>query len=53
MSPDALAVMTVSVAFVLVLVTYCLWKVFTLPPIEQETLKGPLEIDTGDTEDAD
>ena len=53
MSPSAIIVMTVSVASVLSLVSYCLWKVFMLPPVEQETLKGPLEIDTGDTEDAD
>lgn len=53
MSVGAIVVMTLSVGSVLTLVTYCLWKVFTLPPIEEETLKGPLEIDTGDTEDAD
>ncbi len=53
MSTGAIVVMTLSVGSVLALVSYCLWKVFTLPPVEEETLKGPLEIDTGDTEDAD
>jgi hypothetical protein len=46
-------VMLVSVGSVLVLVTYCLVKVFSLPPVEQEHLVGPLEIDTRDTENAD
>lgn len=45
--------MICSVGTVLSLVTFCLYRVLTLPPVEMETLKGPLEIDTGDTEDAD
>lgn len=53
MEPDAIVVMTLSLGAVLTLMSYCLYKVFTLPPVEQETLKGPLEIDTGDTGDAD
>ena len=46
-------VMLVSVGSVLALVAYCLAKVFSLPPVEQEHLVGPLEIDTRDTQDAD
>ncbi|HUG89786.1 MAG TPA: hypothetical protein VML55_03070 [Planctomycetaceae bacterium] len=46
-------VMLVSVGSVLSLVTFCLFKVFSLPPTDVEDLKGPLEIDTRDTEDAD
>lgn len=46
-------VMIVSVGTVLALVSYCLFRVLTLPPVEEEHLKGPLEIDTGDTGDAD
>ena len=48
-----LATMLLSVGSVLALVSYCLYKVLTLPPVEEESLKGPLEIDTGDTTDAD
>ncbi|MBN1851745.1 MAG: hypothetical protein JW829_03445 [Pirellulales bacterium] len=46
-------VMLVSVGSVLALISYCLYRVLTLPPIEQEHLKGPLDIDTKDTLDAD
>ena len=47
-------VMTLSVGSVLTLVSYCLYRVLTLPPVDvEEHLKGPLEIDTGDTQDAD
>jgi len=45
--------MIFSVGTVLSLVTYCLYRVLTLPPVEMEDIKGPLEIDTGDTMDAD
>ena len=45
--------MTVSVSSVLMLVTFCLVKVLNLPAVEMEEIKGPLEIDTHDTEDAD
>jgi hypothetical protein len=45
--------MLISVGSVLSLVTFCMYRVLTLPPVEQEHLKGPLEIDTGDTSDAD
>ena len=47
-------VMLVSVGSVLTLVTYCLYRVLSLPPVEvEEHLKGPPDIDTRDTEDAD
>lgn len=45
--------MVLSVGTVLSLVSYCLLRVLTLPPTEMEDLKGPLEIDTGDTANAD
>jgi hypothetical protein len=45
--------MILSVGTVLLLVTYCVVKVLSLPPIEMEDLKGPLEIDTRDTTNAD
>ena len=46
-------VMILSVGTVLLLMSYCLYRVLTLPPVDVEELKGPLEIDTGDTYDAD
>lgn len=46
-------VMILSVGSVLTLVTFCMYRVLTLPPVEQEHLKGPLDIDTRDTRDAD
>jgi hypothetical protein len=45
--------MVVSVGSVLGLVIYCLIRVLMLPPLEMQDLKGPLEIDTRDTTDAD
>ncbi len=46
-------VMIVSISSVLLLVSYCLIKVLNLPQVDQEEVKGPLRIDTGDTQDAD
>lgn len=46
-------VMILSVGSVLTLVTFCMYRVLTLPPVEQEHLKGPLDIDTHDTHNAD
>lgn len=46
-------IMIVSVGGVLALSGFCAYRVLVLPPIEREHLKGPLEIDTQDTEDAD
>ncbi len=53
METPALIVMLLSVGSVLSLVSFCLFKVFSLPPLDMEDIKGPLEIDTRDTEDAD
>jgi hypothetical protein len=59
LTPNALnaagwTVMIISVGSVLALVSFCLYRVFTLPPVEvEEHFKGPLEIDTHDTLDAD
>lgn len=52
-SPMGWAAMTISIVVVLSLVGYCLSRVLKLPPVEVEQLTGPLEIDTGDTENAD
>ena len=47
-------VMCVSVGSVLTLVIYCLVRVLSLPPVDVEQhLRGPLEINTHDTQDAD
>ena len=53
LEPAGLLTMILSVGSVLSLVSFCLYRVLTLPPVEEESIKGPLEIDTGDTEDAD
>ena len=46
-------VMFLSVGSVLTLVSYCLYRVLSLPPVEMEDIHGPLDIETGDTTDAD
>jgi hypothetical protein len=54
LTPGGWTVMLLSVCSVLLLVSYCLIRVLTLPPPEvEEHLKGPLEIETGDVDDAD
>ena len=53
MEPAGWTIMLISVGSVLTLVSYCLYRVLSLPPVEIEDMKGPLEIDTGDTIDAD
>lgn len=53
MSVAGWIVMLVSVGSVLALITFCLKTVFSLPPVDQEHLVGPLDIDTRDTQDAD
>jgi hypothetical protein len=53
MAPAAWTVMLISVGSVLVLTAFCIYKVLSLPPVEEEALKGPLVIDTGDTQNAD
>ncbi len=51
--PAGWLVMVVSVAAVIALLGFCLYRVLTLPPVEQEHVRGPLDIDTGDTKNAD
>ena len=53
MNEQGWTVMLLSVGSVLTLASYCLYRVLTLPPVEEESIKGPLEIDTRDTSDAD
>ncbi|QDU41410.1 hypothetical protein Mal4_57770 [Maioricimonas rarisocia] len=53
MNPAGWTVMVLSISSVLTLVSYCMYRVLTLPPLEEEHLKGPLEIETGDTDNAD
>jgi hypothetical protein len=46
--------MIVSVGSVVALTAFCLYRVFTLPPLEIDRLDvAPLNIDTGDTEEPD
>ena len=48
------AIMILSVGSVCVLTAYCFYKVMTLPAQDVvDHLKSPLDIDTGDTQDAD
>jgi hypothetical protein len=48
------AIMIVSIGSVLSLVSFCLYRVLTLPAESVESdLKSPLGIDTRDTADAD
>ncbi|QEG35561.1 hypothetical protein [Bythopirellula goksoeyrii] len=53
MQPSGWFIMLISVGAVLSLVSFCLFRVLTLPESEMEDLEGPLTIDTGDTSDAD
>jgi hypothetical protein len=54
LTPGGWTIMIVSVGSVLALVIFCLFRVLSLPPGEvEEHLKGPLEIDTRDRDDAD
>ncbi len=49
-----LLTMVLSITIVVALMIFCLVKVLKLPPVDGvDHLKGPLEIDTGDTSDAD
>jgi hypothetical protein len=47
--PATWAAMVISVGGVLSLCGYCLVRVLTLPAVEVEHLKAPLDIETGDT----
>lgn len=53
MNREGWIVMILSVGSVLALVSYCLYRVMSLPAVEMDDIEGPLTIDTGDTEDAD
>ncbi len=53
MTTPGWTIMLISVGSVLTLVSYCLYRVLSLPPVDMEDIKGPLEIDTRDTTDAD
>ncbi len=53
MEPLGWVMMIVSIGTVLCMVTFCLIKVMSLPEVEMDEIKGPLEIDTQDTTDAD
>jgi hypothetical protein len=54
LNPAGWTVMILSVGSVLALAIFCLIRVLMLPPVDvEEHLKGPLEIDTRDTIDAD
>jgi hypothetical protein len=46
-------IMLVSVGSVVSLTFYCIRRVLQLPTEDIEDIKGPLEIDTGDTQNAD
>ncbi len=46
-------IMIVSVGSVLSLVTFCFYRVLTLPASELDEIRAPLDIDTGDTRDPD
>jgi hypothetical protein len=47
------AIMIVSVGSVCALTAFCFYRVLTLPPQEEQHIHSPLDIDTGDTENAD
>jgi hypothetical protein len=53
LNPAGWTIMLVSVCSVVLLTVYCMARVLALPPIEVDVLNSPLDIDTGDTEDAD
>ena len=53
MNAQGWIVMLTSVSMVLALVSYCMVRVMSLPAIEMDDIHGPLDIDTGDTQDAD
>jgi len=53
MQPAGWLVMLLSIGSVVTLVSYCLYRVLSLPPVDMEEVHGPLDIDTGDTVDVD
>ncbi len=53
MDKHGLIVMLISVTSVFSLVSYCMYRVLTLPSADVSEIRGELDIDTGDTSDAD
>jgi hypothetical protein len=53
MTPAALIIMTLSVGSVLALTSFCIIRVWKLPAVERDEVKGQLAINTRDTLDAD
>ncbi len=53
MTPAGWTIMILSVGSVLAMTFFCLYRVLTLPPVDVENLRGPVGIDTQDTENAD
>ncbi|QDT64405.1 hypothetical protein [Calycomorphotria hydatis] len=53
MTAAGMTIMIVSIIVVVTTVSYCLYRVMTLPPTDVEELHGQPVIDTGDTADAD
>ena len=53
MQPAGWLVMLLSIGSVVTLVSYCLYRVLSLPPVDMEEVHGPLDIDTGGTVDVD
>ncbi len=54
MTPTGWTIMAVSITAVLLLTSYCLYRVFTLPPVEMESLHGPPNIEPEEeTEEVD
>jgi len=53
LTPLGATIMGLSIVAVLGMVGFCMYRVLTLPPVVDEHLKCPLDIDTGDTQDAD
>ncbi len=53
MTNAGMIVMGVSITSVLSLVSYCLYRVLSLPALDVDEIKGPLEIDTRDLDNAD
>jgi ABC-type antimicrobial peptide transport system permease subunit len=48
------AVMIASITCVISLISFCMYRVLTLSPADvNKSMKTPLDIDTGDTENAD
>ncbi len=53
MQPAGWAMMIISISTILSLTVFCVTKVLWLPASDVDELQGPLQIDTGDTLDAD